>query len=185
MYPAVLTHQRTGGVVSIQAGNHSLGDLTARAWTDTHPLLLGNSVRSKTLLSQLVYCIHNQWACRSVGTQPQDRGPHATVQTHLCSPTLKFENFLFALSTITTADGSHLLSWHCWQGWEYADSIPGSDGNKEVLRIPQRSSTAGTSPSDCLVSYPGHSFGGGLTPLQRCSQCILQPFLRVLAHSKT
>ena len=25
------------------------------------------------------------------------------------------------------------------------------------------------------MSYPGHSFGGGLTPLQRCSQCILQP----------
>ena len=25
-----------------------------------------------------------------------------------------------------------------------------------------------------LVSYPGHSWGG-LTPLQRCSECILQP----------
>ena len=25
------------------------------------------------------------------------------------------------------------------------------------------------------MSYPGHSLGGGLTPLQRCSQCILQP----------
>ena len=27
------------------------------------------------------------------------------------------------------------------------------------------------------MSYPGHSFGGGLTPLQRCSQYILQPQL--------
>ena len=27
------------------------------------------------------------------------------------------------------------------------------------------------------MSYPGHSLGGGLTPLQRCSQCILQPQL--------
>ena len=54
-------------------------------------------------------------------------------------------------------------------------SGPGSNGNEGVLRIPQISSTAGTSPSDCLVSYPGHSFGGGLTPLQRCNQCILQP----------
>ena len=27
--------------------------------------------------------------------------------------------------------------------------------------IPQSSSIAGTSPSDCLVSYPGHSLGGG------------------------
>ena len=56
-------------------------------------------------------------------------------------------------------------------------SGPGSDGNEGVLHIPQSFSTAGTSPSDCLVSYPGHSLGGGLTPLQRCSQCILQPQL--------
>ena len=42
----------------------------------------------------------------------------------------------------------------------------GSNGNKGVLHIPQSSSAAGTSPSDCLVSYPGHSLGGG--------QCILQ-----------
>ena len=28
------------------------------------------------------------------------------------------------------------------------------------------------SPSDCLVSYPGHSLWGGLTPLQKYSQCI-------------
>ena len=31
------------------------------------------------------------------------------------------------------------------------------------------------SPSDFLQPYPGHSLGGGLKPLQRCSQCILQP----------
>ena len=53
-------------------------------------------------------------------------------------------------------------------------SGPGSDGYDGVLRIPQSSSPAGTSPSDCLVSYSGHSLGWGLTPLQRCSQCILQ-----------
>ena len=45
-------------------------------------------------------------------------------------------------------------------------SGPGSDGNEGVLRIPQSSSTAGTSPSDCLVSYPGHLLGGVL-PLCR------------------
>ena len=33
----------------------------------------------------------------------------------------------------------------------------GSDGNEGVLRIPQSSSITGTSSSDCLVSYPGHS----------------------------
>ena len=54
-------------------------------------------------------------------------------------------------------------------------SGPGSNGNKGVLCIPQSSSNLGTSPPDCLVSYPGHSCGGGLTFLQRSSLCILQP----------
>ena len=58
-------------------------------------------------------------------------------------------------------------------------SGPGSDGNEGVLRIPQSSSIVGTSPSDCLVSKSGHSLGGGggLTPLQISSRCILQPQL--------
>ena len=54
-------------------------------------------------------------------------------------------------------------------------SGPGSDGNEKVLHIPQSSSITGSSPSDCLVSYPEHFLGGGLIPLQRCSLCILQP----------
>ena len=33
----------------------------------------------------------------------------------------------------------------------------GSDGNKGVLHIPQNFSITGASPSDCYVSYPGHS----------------------------
>ena len=41
-------------------------------------------------------------------------------------------------------------------------SRPGSDGNKGVFCIPQSSSIAGASPSDCLVSYLGHSLGGVL-----------------------
>ena len=32
-------------------------------------------------------------------------------------------------------------------------------GNEGALCIPQSSSITGTSPSDCLVSYPGHSLG--------------------------
>ena len=36
-------------------------------------------------------------------------------------------------------------------------SGPGSDGNKWALRIPQSFSITGTSSSDCLVSYLGHS----------------------------
>ena len=39
-----------------------------------------------------------------------------------------------------------------------SQSWPGSDGNEGVPHIPQRSSITGTSPSDILVSYSGHSF---------------------------
>ena len=35
------------------------------------------------------------------------------------------------------------------------------------LCIPQDSSITGTSPSDCLVSSPGHMFGGRVLPLCR------------------
>ena len=38
---------------------------------------------------------------------------------------------------------------------------PKSDGNEEVLRIPQSSSITGTSPSDCLVSYIRTFIGWG------------------------
>ena len=37
---------------------------------------------------------------------------------------------------------------------------PRSDGNERALRIPLSSSNIGTSPSDCLVSYLGHSLAG-------------------------
>ena len=43
-------------------------------------------------------------------------------------------------------------------------SGPGSDGNEGVLRIPQSCSIAGTSPSDCLVSYQDTRCGGGSYP---------------------
>ena len=39
-------------------------------------------------------------------------------------------------------------------------SGPGSDGNKEVLCIPQSFSITKPSPSYCLVSYPGQSLEG-------------------------
>ena len=55
-----------------------------------------------------------------------------------------------------------------------SQSGPGSNGNEGVLRIPQSPSITGTSPSDCLVSFQDTCWVG-VTPLQRCSQCILQP----------
>ena len=65
-----------------------------------------------------------------------------------------------------TLSGATTLGW----------SGPGSNGNKGVLRIPQSSYIIETSQSDCLVSYPGHSFWGQgiLMPLQRSIWCILQ-----------
>ena len=40
-----------------------------------------------------------------------------------------------------------------------SQSGPASNGNEGVVRIPQSSSIAGSSPSDCLVSYPRYSLG--------------------------
>ena len=57
----------------------------------------------------------------------------------------------------------------------------GSDGNEWVLCIPQGSSIIRASPSDCLVSYPGHLFGG-LTPLQKCNRRILHSQVSGLAR---
>ena len=37
-----------------------------------------------------------------------------------------------------------------------SQSRPGNKGNEEVLCIPDSSSISRTSPSNCLVSYPGH-----------------------------
>ena len=39
-------------------------------------------------------------------------------------------------------------------------SGPRNDDNEEVLHILQSSSITGTSPSGCLVSYPGQSLEG-------------------------
>ena len=41
-----------------------------------------------------------------------------------------------------------------------SQSGPGSDSSEGILRIPQRSGITGTSPSDCLMSYPRHSLRG-------------------------
>ena len=56
-----------------------------------------------------------------------------------------------------------------------SQSGPKSDSNEGVLRVPQSSSIIKTSPSDRLVSNPDSCWWKGLTPLKRCSQCILLP----------
>ena len=42
-------------------------------------------------------------------------------------------------------------------------SGPGSNGNEEVLHIPQSLIITGTSLSNCLMSYPGHSLERGVS----------------------
>ena len=56
------------------------------------------------------------------------------------STQFKCQTVLFFLSSATTP----------------GQSGPCSDGNEGVLCIPQSSSITEASPSDCLVSYPGH-----------------------------
>ena len=51
-----------------------------------------------------------------------------------------------------------------------SQSGPGSDSNEGVLYIPQSSSITGTTLSDCLMSYEGHSLRGGVLPL--CKDAI-------------
>ena len=53
------------------------------------------------------------------------------------------------------------------RGGRCYQSGPGSDGNERVLCIPQSSRITGTSPSDCLVSYPGHSLGGSYSSAEK------------------
>ena len=72
------------------------------------------------------------------------------------SKTVLFQTIQFSISTrfssIWPIDRN--LSGATTQG----QSGPGSDGNEGVPCILQSSSITGTSPSDCLVSYPGYSF---------------------------
>ena len=73
------------------------------------------------------------------------------------SKTVLFQSIQFSISaqfsSILTIDGT--LSGATTPG----QSGSGIDGNEGVLHIPQSSSITGTSPSDCLVSYPGHTLG--------------------------
>ena len=86
------------------------------------------------------------------------------------SQTVLFQTIQFSISIQLvlldrTLSGATILS----------QSGPGSNGDEGVIYIPQSSSITGTSSSDCLVSYPGHSLvGWGLTPLRSYNWWILQ-----------
>ena len=65
--------------------------------------------------------------------------------SHLFAHSLSVEQFYLTHT---------ILSGATTPGW----SGPGSNGNEGALHIPQSSKT-GASPSDCLMSYPGHLLG--------------------------
>ena len=52
-------------------------------------------------------------------------------------------------------------------------SRAGSDGTEGVLPIPQTPIITRTSPSDCLVPYPGHLLRGEVLPFCRGAVSVL------------
>ena len=107
------------------------------------------------------------------------------VHRQLNVKTVLFQTILFNISTLFTCQNSPISSnsfyacMHVSSIWPIdgtrsgatnpGPSGLGTDGDEGELRIPQ--SITGASPSDCLS---GTFVGGGLTPLQRCSRCILR-----------
>ena len=71
------------------------------------------------------------------------------VYTHLHVKTIPCQTIQYSVNTGATTPGQ---------------SEPGRNGNEGVLCIRQSPSITGTSPSDCLVSYPGHSLVVGSYP---------------------
>ena len=80
-----------------------------------------------------------------------------SLSTVLMSKTVLFQTIQFC---INTQFSSICLIDRSLSGTTTpSQSVPGSDGNKGVIHIHQSSCITGTSPSDCLVSYTGHSLG--------------------------
>ena len=60
----------------------------------------------------------------------------------------------------------------------------GRNGSEEVLRIPQSSSITGTSSSDCLVSYLGHSLRVGVLSYAAGQACKRVKYLEHVLPEK-
>ena len=70
---------------------------------------------------------------------------------HLLAPILNVKSSIWLIDR--TLSGATTLG----------QSRPGIDGNKGVFSIPKNFISTEASPSDCLMSYPGHSFGEGVS----------------------
>ena len=103
------------------------------------------------------------------------------VYTQLNYQTVLFQTIQFSMSFVYTQLKCQTPIWLIDMTLSGAtspvQSLPGSDCNEEVLRIPWSSSITGVSWSDawCLIQDIRWRRGGGLTPLQRSGQCIQQP----------
>ena len=76
-----------------------------------------------------------------------------------CQKTVPFQTIQFSISTQFSSIWSINRTLSVATAPDQNGS--GSDGNEGVLRIHQSSSITGTSQSDCLVSYTGHTLGVG------------------------
>ena len=54
-------------------------------------------------------------------------------------------------------------------------NLPRRNGNDRVFRITQSSNITEASPSDCFVSYPGHSLGESYTSAEMQSMYSASP----------
>ena len=78
-----------------------------------------------------------------------------TVQLNLKK--VLFQTIQFTISMLFSSIWP--IDWTLSGATTPGQSVPGNNGNKGVLHIPQSSSITETLPSDCLVSYSGHSLG--------------------------
>ena len=118
--------------------------------------------------------INSSVSNNSVSLQKQSYFKQAEVWS-LNVKTVLFQAIQFSISTQFSSIWP--IDRTLWGATTPGQSGLGNNGHEGALCIPKSSSITGTSPSDCFVLYPGHSFGGGGTLLQRSNQCILQLLL--------
>ena len=112
---------------------------------------------------QLVFfTLFNVWLISNSNIKELDE-KRVLFQTTQFNVSTLFSSILAIDRTISSGTNSSMIG-------------PGINCHESVLWIPQSSSVSEASPSDCFMSYPGHS-RGRLTPLQSCSRCILKPRL--------
>ena len=93
----------------------------------------------------------------SIAMYPNNSVKNSFIYTQLNVKTILLQTIPFSISIVFSSIWpiDRTLSGATNPG----QSGSGSYGNEGVLRIPKISSITGASPSDSLVSYPGHSLG--------------------------